>query len=145
MKAIAIYPSKPDSVHLVELPVPQLEDVPDGRGVLVRMLRVGLDGTDREIKDGEYGAAPPGYDFLVMGHESFGIVEGVGLQVTELAPGDFVVGLVRRPGNSIYDVIGRPDMAPTTNTMNMALTCCTAFSRSIMPTSQSTWCASRLA
>ena len=110
MKAVAIFPGKPNSVHPVELPMPRLEDIPDGRGVLVRMLRVGLDGTDREIKDGEYGAAPPEKDFLVMGHESFGVVDKVGQQVTELAPGDFVVGLVRRPGNSIYDVIGMPDM-----------------------------------
>ena len=110
MKAVAIFPGKPDSVHSVELPSPRLEDVPDGRGALVRVLRVGLCGTDREIKDGEYGVAVPGYDFLVLGHENFGVVEEVGPQVTELSPGDFVVSLVRRPGNSIYDAIGMPDM-----------------------------------
>ena len=69
MKAVAISPGKPDSARLVELPMPHLEDIPDGRGVLVKVLRVGLDGTDREINAAEYGAAPPGYDFLVPGHE----------------------------------------------------------------------------
>src|SRR6266496_3546025 len=32
----------------------------DGRGVGVRVLRVGVDGTDKEINAAEYGAAPPG-------------------------------------------------------------------------------------
>lgn len=110
MKALAIFPGKPNSIHQVELPTPRVEDVPDGRGVLVKLLRVSLCGTDREINDGEYGAAPAGYDFLVIGHENFGVVEKVGPHVTELAPGDFVVALVRRAGNSIYDAIGMPDM-----------------------------------
>lgn len=110
MKAIAVLPGKPDSTHLVELPRPGLEDVANGRGVLVKVLRVGLCGTDREINAAEYGAAPPGYDFLVLGHESFGVVERVGPKVTELAPGDYVVARVRRPGSSIYDLIGMPDM-----------------------------------
>ena len=110
MKAIAVLPGKPDSAHLTELSMPHLEDVPNGKGVLVRVLQVGLDGTDREINAAEYGAAPPGYDFLVLGHESFGMVEQVGPKVTELAPGDYVVARVRRPGSSIYDVIGTPDM-----------------------------------
>ena len=75
MKAIGIIPGVPDSVHLGELPVPKLEDISGSRGVLVRVLRVGLDGTDREINAGEYGAAPPSSEFLVLGHESFGVVE----------------------------------------------------------------------
>ncbi|MFQ5827427.1 MAG: glucose 1-dehydrogenase [Dehalococcoidia bacterium] len=110
MKAIAVIPGKPNSIHLAELPLPRLEDVPGGRGVLVKVLRVGVDGTDREINAGEYGAAPPGFDFLVLGHESFGVVERVGPKVTELEPGDYVVAMVRRPGKSLYDAIGMPDM-----------------------------------
>ena len=78
MKAVAVTPGKPNSVHLAELPKPRVEDMPGGRGVLVRVLKVGVDATDREINEAKYGAAPPGYDFLVLGHESFGIVEAVG-------------------------------------------------------------------
>src|SRR6185295_18640191 len=85
-------------------------EIPEGRGVLVKVLRVGVDGTDKEINAAEYGAAPPGYDFLVTGHEGFGRVEAVGPNVTELAPGDYVVATVRRPGSSIYDRIGTSDM-----------------------------------
>jgi threonine dehydrogenase-like Zn-dependent dehydrogenase len=110
MKAIAVRPGSPGSVHLGELERPSLDDVPDGRGVLVKVLRVGVDGTDKEINAAEYGAAPPGYDFLVLGHESFGRVEAVGSNVTELRPGDYVVATVRRPGTSIYDQIGTNDM-----------------------------------
>src|SRR5919199_4078056 len=110
MKAIAVFPGKPDSIHLAELPKPSVDEVPDGRGVLVKVLRVGVDGTDKEINAAEYGAAPPGYEFLIIGHESFGRVEAVGPKVTELAPGDYVVATVRRPGSSIYDRIGTYDM-----------------------------------
>jgi threonine dehydrogenase-like Zn-dependent dehydrogenase len=110
VKAIAVFPGKPDSVHLAELPEPTLDEVPDGRGVLVKVLRVGVDGTDREINAAEYGAAPPGEDVLVLGHESFGRVEAVGRSVRDLAPGDYVVATVRRPGTSLYDRIGLSDM-----------------------------------
>ena len=111
MKAVALVPLKPGSLHLGQLPMPSIEDLPGGRGVLVKVLSVGLCGTDREIQAGEYGAAPPGSDFLVLGHESLGVVEEVGPRVTELVPGDYVVATVRRPGNSPYDDIGMQDMS----------------------------------
>lgn len=110
MKAVAVVPGKPNSVHLAELRQPSVRDIPDGRGVLVKVLRVGVDGTDKEINAAEYGAAPDGYDFLVLGHESFGRVESVGPNVTSVKPGDYVVATVRRPGKSIYDLIGTNDM-----------------------------------
>src|ERR1041385_8999252 len=97
MKAVAVRPGKPGSVHLAELSKPSLDEIPNGRGVLVRVLRVGVDGTDKEINAAEYGAPPPGYDFLVLGHESFGQVEAVASNVTELQAGDYVVATVRRP------------------------------------------------
>ncbi len=110
MKAVAVFPGKQDSLHLADLPEPGVDDVPDGRGVLVEVLRVGVDGTDKEINDAEYGAAPEGYDFLVTGHESFGRVLEVGTNVRNVEPGDYVVATVRRPGGSIYDRIGTSDM-----------------------------------
>src|SRR5215468_6344167 len=110
MKAISVFPGKPNSVHLADLNKPWVDEVPNGRGVLVKVLRVGVDGTDKEINAAEYGAAPPGFDYLIIGHEGFGQVEAVGPNVTELKPGDYVVATVRRPGQSIYDVIGTNDM-----------------------------------
>ena len=110
MQAIAVFPGQPNSVHLTQMAKPSASEIPDGRGVLVKVLRVGVDGTDKEINAAEYGAAPEGFNFLVVGHESFGQVEEVGANVTELAPGDYVVAMVRRPGFSIYDRIGLQDM-----------------------------------
>ncbi|HZQ91273.1 MAG TPA: glucose 1-dehydrogenase [Terriglobales bacterium] len=115
MKAIAVFPGKADSVHLANLNKPSVNDIPDGRGVLVRVLRVGVDGTDKEISAAEYGIAPPNYDFLVLGHESFGQVEAVGENVTSLKPGDYAVAIVRRPGMSLYDRIGTFDMTTDDN------------------------------
>ena len=57
---------------------PKLDEIKDGRGVLVEVLRVGACGTDREINNGEYGVAPKGFDFLVLGHENFGRVVEIG-------------------------------------------------------------------
>lgn len=110
MRAIAVVPGRPDSVHLAEMATPSIDEIPNGRGVLVRVLRVGVDGTDKEIDAAEYGTAPDGDAFLVIGHEGFGRVEAVGERVTEVRPGDYVVATVRRPGASLYDVIGTSDM-----------------------------------
>lgn len=110
MKAVAVTPKQANSVRLEEMDKPKLTDVKDERGVLVEVLRVGACGTDREIAGGEYGVAPKGFDFLVLGHENFGRVVEVGEKVKELTKGDFVVATVRRPrGSSIYDKIGEQD------------------------------------
>src|ERR671925_470318 len=110
MKAIAVHPGKPDSIHLEDVPKPSVDEIPDGRGVLVRVLRVGVDGTDKEINAAEYGAAPEGDDFLIIGHENFGVVEEVGPNVPDtIRSGGYVVASVRRPGSSIYGKIGLQD------------------------------------
>jgi glucose 1-dehydrogenase len=109
MKAITVIPGTPDSTALREVPDPSIDEIGNGRGVLVRVLRVGLDGTDKEITAGEYGAPPPGQEFLILGHEGFGVVEEVGCNVVELRRGDHVVAIVRQPGTSLYDAIGNPD------------------------------------
>ena len=110
MKAIAVIPKTGNSVHLVRMEKPKVSDIKNGRGVLVEVLRVGACGTDREINNGEYGVAPKGFDFLVLGHENFGRVAEMGENVRELSVGDYIVATVRRPrGNSIYDKIGEQD------------------------------------
>ncbi len=118
MKAVAVLPGKPSSVHLRDIPVPRLSDqphphvcrIPEGRSVLVKVLQIGVDATDREINEALYGNAPPGGDFLVIGHESFGRVVEVGASVTQVQPGDYVTCTVRRPGGSLFDMIGRNDI-----------------------------------
>jgi threonine dehydrogenase-like Zn-dependent dehydrogenase len=109
MKALAVIPGTPGSIHLRDVPTPALDEVPGGRGVRVKVLRVGVDGTDKEINQAEYGTAPQGSDYLIIGHESFGVIEAVGDNVWEVRPGDYVVATVRRPGTSLYDQIGLQD------------------------------------
>ncbi len=47
MKAIAVTPGKPDSVHLAEMPRPSVEEIPNGRGVLVLSS---VTGGDRKVE-----------------------------------------------------------------------------------------------
>ena len=106
MRAIAVTPKKAGSAQQVELPKPQLE-----RGMaLMRVLEVGIDGTDTEINNGEYGEAPPGSYVLVIGHEALSLVEAVGEGVQGFAPGDLVVSTVRRPDNCPNCQAGESDM-----------------------------------
>ncbi|MEJ7849079.1 MAG: glucose 1-dehydrogenase [Pyrinomonadaceae bacterium] len=89
---------------------PKIGEIKNGRGVLVEVLRVGACGTDREINNGEYGVAPKGFDFLVLGHENFGRVVEIGENVKDLEVCNYVVATVRRPlGSSVYDKIGEQD------------------------------------
>lgn len=92
MRAITILPGVANSARLDTLPPP---DRAEG-ALLVRTLALGVCGTDHEILAGLYGAAPPGAQRLVLGHESLGIVEEAPTD-SGFAPGDHVVGIVRRP------------------------------------------------
>ena len=87
MKAVAITPKEKNSAKLVEMDKPKVSDIKDGKGVLVEVLRVGACGTDREINDAEYGVAPEGSEFLVLGHENFGRVVETGENVKDLKGG----------------------------------------------------------
>jgi glucose 1-dehydrogenase len=110
VKAIAVTPGQAGSIHLEEVPKPKLDNIPGGRGVLVRVLCVGVDGTDKEINAAEYGTAPKGDDYLIIGHESLGVVEEVGPNVPDtIVPGTHVVASVRRPGGDLYGAIGLQD------------------------------------
>src|ERR671937_614658 len=110
MKAIAVHPGQADSMHLREdVEKPRVDDIPDGRGVLVKVLRVGVDGTDKEINAAEYGDAPEGFDYLITGHESLGRVLEVGENVpSHIKPGSIVVATVRLRGIEVACISLRP-------------------------------------
>ena len=93
MKAVAVFPGK-RQVQLIEQEPPPLASP---TAVRLRMLEVGVCGTDREICAFQYGTPPAGSEHLVIGHESLGQVVEVGPEVTRLARGDLVVTMVRRP------------------------------------------------
>jgi threonine dehydrogenase-like Zn-dependent dehydrogenase len=65
--------------------------------VRLRVLDVGICGTDREIARFCYGTPPPGQEQLIIGHEALAEVVQVGADVSTLGPGDLVVPVVRRP------------------------------------------------
>ena len=93
MKAVAVVPELHE-VRLVDLEEPVLNGPHD---VKIRILEVGVCGTDREICRFEYGTPPPTGHHLILGHESVGEVVEVGDAVTRVRPGDLVVPMVRRP------------------------------------------------
>jgi threonine dehydrogenase-like Zn-dependent dehydrogenase len=92
MRALTVAPGVANSARVDDIAEPPRSD----GAVLVRMLALGVCGTDREIVSGSYGWAPPGEKRLVIGHESLGKVREApadsGFKVD-----DFVVGIVRRP------------------------------------------------
>ncbi|MDX2170125.1 MAG: glucose 1-dehydrogenase [Deltaproteobacteria bacterium] len=93
MRAIAVIPER-RTVDIIECEAPRLRSATDVR---LRMLEVGVCGTDREICAFEYGTPPDGLPHLVIGHESLGEVVEVGAAVTRVRVGDLVVPMVRRP------------------------------------------------
>jgi threonine dehydrogenase-like Zn-dependent dehydrogenase len=93
MKAIAVTPND-RTVTLMECVAPQVSTPTD---VKLRMLEVGVCGTDREICSFQYGTPPDGSGHLVIGHESLGEVVEVGSAVSRVRAGDLVVTMVRRP------------------------------------------------
>ncbi|GAB3162310.1 glucose 1-dehydrogenase [Myceligenerans halotolerans] len=92
MRALTVVPRSPGTLAVTDVDEP----VPGDGELLVDGLAVGVCGTDREIIAGEYGWAPPGRDRLVLGHESLGRVRAAP-DGSGFAPGDLVVGVVRRP------------------------------------------------
>lgn len=105
-RAIAVYPDRPGAVHRTEIDIPDL-----GAGdVLIRTIRTGVCGTDREIIHGAIGAAPAGTDELVIGHELLGRIVAIGDAVPEFQVGDVVTASVRRPDGCPACQAGQPDM-----------------------------------
>jgi threonine dehydrogenase-like Zn-dependent dehydrogenase len=92
LRAITVLPGVANSARLDDIAEPSLSD----GAVLVRTLALGVCGTDRDIVAGEYGEAPSANERLVLGHESFGEVISAP-QSSGFAPGELIVGIVRRP------------------------------------------------
>jgi threonine dehydrogenase-like Zn-dependent dehydrogenase len=93
MKAIAVFPDSRE-VKIIDHPEPFLGSKTE---VKLRMLEVGVCGTDKEICHFDYGTPPFGSEYLVLGHESLAEVVEIGESVTTLKPGDLAVTMVRRP------------------------------------------------
>jgi threonine dehydrogenase-like Zn-dependent dehydrogenase len=112
MKAVVLTPGS-SSIRLADLPEPVITSPDD---VKVRILRVGICGTDREEASGGRALAPQGKKELVIGHEMFGQVVETGKDVARVKTGDFAVFTVRRGcGECLPCLMNRSDMCLTGN------------------------------
>jgi threonine dehydrogenase-like Zn-dependent dehydrogenase len=93
MRALGVFPGA-RAIRLVAHDPPALVALTDVR---LRVVEVGICGTDREICRFEFGTPPAGADHLVLGHECLAEVVEVGAGVRAVSPGDLVVPAVRRP------------------------------------------------
>jgi S-(hydroxymethyl)glutathione dehydrogenase/alcohol dehydrogenase len=80
---------------------------PGPHEVLVQTVAAGLCHSDLHFIEGKYPAPVP----CVLGHESAGVVEAVGDQVTYLQPGDHVISCISGfCGACRYCLSGRPNL-----------------------------------
>ncbi len=93
MQAVAVYP-KERAIRTIDRPEPRITSPTE---VKVRVIEVGVCGTDKEICTFEYGTPPRDDEYLVLGHEMLGEVIEVGSRASALNVGDLVVPTVRRP------------------------------------------------
>lgn len=93
MKALTIKPKEKSNTQIIDLDKPILNE----DEILVKVLQAGICRTDVEIYQGLYGETPDDDDYLIMGHESLGVVESIGHKVSDFDIGDYVVRTVRRP------------------------------------------------
>jgi threonine dehydrogenase-like Zn-dependent dehydrogenase len=110
VRAIAIVPGSAGA-RAVERPEPRIEA--DDQ-VKLKVLRVGICGTDREQAAGGRALAAEGSPELVIGHEMFGQVVDAGDRVRSVRTGDYALFTVRRGcGMCTPCSLKRPDMCRT--------------------------------
>ena len=125
MKAFVVEPGVPHSARVEET-----ETTVADSEVPVRVLEVGMCGTDREIVEGLFGAAPEDEDLLVLGHEALGVVERDGHGFER---GDLVSGIVRRScGHCLACAEGSPDSCLTGDYSERGITRLHGYARELV-------------
>ena len=123
MQALVTEPSVPHSTRVEEIPEPT------GDGVLLRVLEVGVCGTDREISEGLFGVPADGSS-LVLGHESLAVVERDGHGFSK---GDLVTATVRRScRHCLACEEGAPDSCLTGDYSERGITRLDGFARELV-------------
>jgi threonine dehydrogenase-like Zn-dependent dehydrogenase len=124
MQALVVEPGVPHSAHVTDVAPPT------GEGVLLRVLEVGVCGTDREISEGLFGIAPEGHGELVVGHELLGVVERDG---SGFARGDLVSAIVRRAcGHCVACAEHAPDSCLSGDYSERGITRLDGFARELV-------------
>jgi threonine dehydrogenase-like Zn-dependent dehydrogenase len=123
MQALVTEPAVPHSTRVEDIPEPS------GDGVLLRVLEVGVCGTDREISEGLFGVPADG-KALVLGHESLATVERDGYGFSK---GDLVTATVRRScHHCIACEEGAPDSCLTGDYSERGITRLDGFARELV-------------
>jgi glucose 1-dehydrogenase len=123
MRALVTEPGVHDSTRVEEW------DAVEGE-VLVRVLEVGVCGTDREIAHGIFGIAPEREDELVIGHELLGTVERDG---HGFARGELVAATVRRScGHCVACAEDAPDSCLTGDYVERGITRLHGFAQELV-------------
>jgi glucose 1-dehydrogenase len=124
--ALVSVPGRPHSARVNRV----AEDDPTATTVPVRVLEVGVCGTDREIAEGLFGVAPDGERSLVLGHELLGKVERDGHGFSR---GDLVTATVRRScGRCSACAEGSPDSCLTGDYVERGITRLHGFARELV-------------
>ena len=98
MKAVQVkQPGGPEAMELVEVAKPE----PGPKQALVRIAASGVNFIDVYFRTGLYKADLP----VTLGSEAAGVVEAVGPEVTEVAPGDRVAYAMARGSYAEYAVV----------------------------------------
>ena len=126
MQALVTEPGVPSSARVAEVPAA----VAGPEEVLLRVLEVGVCGTDREIVHGLFGIPPEGDRALVLGHEALAVVESDG---HGFARGDLVTATVRRScRHCVACAEGAPDSCLTGDYSERGITRLDGFARELV-------------
>ncbi len=126
MQALVTRPGRAGSTRVADV-----SDITAREGeVPVRVLEVGVCGTDREIAAGHFGVPPEDDSELVIGHELFGVVERDGAGFSR---GDLVTATVRRPcGHCLACDEESPDSCLTGDYSERGITRLDGFARELV-------------
>jgi glucose 1-dehydrogenase len=126
VQALVTDPGVAHSTRVADLPAPAARP----GEVLLRVLEVGVCGTDREIVHGLFGVPPGGTQTLVLGHEALAVVERDG---HGLSRGDLVTATVRRScGHCLACAEDAPDSCLTGDYIERGITRLDGFARELV-------------
>ena len=126
MQGLVTRPGAAHSTRVAEVPAAHA----DAGQLLLRVLEVGVCGTDREISAGVFGVPPDDAPELVLGHELLGVVAGDGHGFSR---GDLVTATVRRScGRCLACEEGSPDSCLTGDYSERGITRLHGFARELV-------------
>jgi threonine dehydrogenase-like Zn-dependent dehydrogenase len=126
MQALVTSPGIAGSTRVEEIAAPK----PEAGEVLLRVLEVGVCGTDREIDHGQFGISPVEGGELVLGHEALAVVERAGHGFER---GELVTATVRRScGHCLSCGDGAPDSCLTGDYLERGITRLDGFARELV-------------